>query len=135
MVAEVRMRAMKAMRALLAAAVLVTACQTYDFEPMSPRAIAQTTQSYSVNAHQLKPDMMILLDKSGSMGNPLTPSASCVCTYGGNASCNETTCPTRMGQMKTAMGQFLMNSGRVARTRMKIFKTKGTCVPCSMTMR
>jgi hypothetical protein len=114
------MRVMTAMRALLGvAAIFAASCQTYDFEPVSPLAIAQTTQSYKVNAHQLKPDMMILLDKSGSMTAQLPGGTNCgTCVF---PSCNESMCPTRMGQMRVAMGGFLTGSGRVARMGLTIF--------------
>ncbi len=44
----------------------VVGCQTYDFEPVEPLAISQTTQSKTVAGRQPKPNLMLLIDKSGS---------------------------------------------------------------------
>src|SRR5262249_9886858 len=44
-------------------------------------------------------------------------------------SCNEGTCPTRMGQMKAVMQQFLQSNGRVARMGLTIFPHDNVCAP------
>src|SRR5438874_9130088 len=108
-------------RALLALLPLAAfaSCQTYDFEPVTPLAIAQTTQTKTVTAQVLKPDLMILLDKSGSMASPLPGGTNCgTCAF---PSCPEGTCPTRMGSMRAAMNTFLTNNGNVARMGLTIF--------------
>jgi hypothetical protein len=116
--------------AVLAALAAAASCQTYDFEPVTPLAIAQTTQTKTVTAVQLKPDLMILLDKSGSMSSPLNPAAAgCNCNF---PSCNEGTCPTRMGQMRSAMQGFLTNNGDVARMGLTIFPADNVCTPAGM---
>lgn len=112
---------------VLAAAVGALGCQTYDFEPVRPLAIAQTTQSRTVTATRLTPNVMILLDKSGSMANPINPGGSCNCMFPG---CVEATCPTRIGQVRSAMGQFLMGSGGdVARFGLTIYPSGMVCTP------
>ncbi|MBK7860518.1 MAG: adventurous gliding motility lipoprotein CglB [Archangiaceae bacterium] len=118
-----------ALKTVLSLVVVVVAasCQTYDFEPVTPLAIAQTTQTKNVTAMQLKPDLMILLDKSGSMGNPINPVGSCAsCVY---PNCNEGSCPTRIGQMRQAMNTFLNNNGNVARMGLTIFPADSACTP------
>lgn len=103
-------------------------CQTYDFEPVEPLAIAQTTQSKSVAGRQLKPNLFLLIDKSGSMNfaandqiAPCTPN----CNTSGNPACAPG-CKTRMQELKTAMNTFLTNppdAGTVAWMGMAIFPT------------
>ena len=102
-------------------------CQTYDFEPVDPLAIAQTTKGDVIRARSLKPNMMVLLDTSGSMTLPANPSlAACrvanppnparpLCGDQGNPPCDVNSCPTRWSELRTAMGTFLSTSGSVAR--------------------
>jgi len=42
-------------------------CQTYNFEPVEPVAFAQTTTTRSFFGKRTKPNLMLVLDKSGSM--------------------------------------------------------------------
>ena len=53
--------------AAAAALAAVAACQTYDFEPVEPLALAKTSQVKKVVARKSKPNLMLLVDKSGSM--------------------------------------------------------------------
>ncbi|MCU0700249.1 MAG: adventurous gliding motility lipoprotein CglB [Myxococcaceae bacterium] len=96
------------MKRLLSLSVfaLAAACQTYDFEPVQPIAITQTTQSTKVVARRLKPNLMILVDKSGSM-------ASAVPCQGGGC--------TRASELRTAMGQFLSQASTIARMGLTFF--------------
>ncbi len=105
-----------ALRAVSSLAVLAlgVGCQTYDFEPVTPLAIAQTTQTKTVTAKQLKPNLMMLIDKSGSMNdgeNSMQPVSG--------------TNPRKMDTLKSVMGTFLSSQGRVARMGMTIYP-KGT---------
>ena len=109
------------------AAVASAGCQTYDFEPVVPLAVAQTTQAKTIVAKQQKPNMMILLDKSGSMAapidstNPNCPAASCP-----GASC-PANCPTRISELRSAMNTFLSANGNVARMGLTAYPTDPTC--------
>jgi hypothetical protein len=109
------------------AAVAGAGCQTYDFEPVVPLAVAQTTQARTIIARQQKPDMMILLDKSGSMaapidpGNPNCPASSCP-----GPSC-PANCPTRISELRNAMNTFLSGNGNVARMGLTSYPTNATC--------
>lgn len=106
-------------RFLFPALLFATACQVYDFEPVTPIAITQTTQTKNVVARNLKPNLMILVDKSGSMNSPLNPtSPSC---GGCSGSSCPATCPTRISELRTAMGQFLTTSSTVARMGLAFF--------------
>jgi hypothetical protein len=99
--------------------VLAAGCQTYDFEPVEPLAVSQTTVETRVEARALKPNLMLLVDTSGSMTEPLDKNlAACKLsngtTCGGESPC-PTTCPTRWRALQGAMDSFLSKNGRVAR--------------------
>ncbi|MDP1915634.1 MAG: adventurous gliding motility lipoprotein CglB [Myxococcales bacterium] len=114
-------------RFLVPAVLFATACQTYDFEPVTPIAISQTTQTKNVVARNLKPNLMILVDKSGSMNAPINSSTpSCGNCSGDNC---PATCPTRVTELKTAMGQFLSTSATVARMGLAFFPADPVCAP------
>ncbi len=107
------------------AAGVAAGCQTYDFEPIEPLAVAQTTQTKSVAGRQMKPDLMFLIDKSGSMNfaaddnkAPCTP----LCNQAGKPLC-VAGCPTRLESLKTAMQAFLASNGTVAWMGMAVFPT------------
>jgi hypothetical protein len=100
----------------------VGGCQTYNFEPVSPLAIAQTTQDQTVIAKQLKPNVMIVVDKSGSMTKPVDPSNAacqtgnpncplCGLSCGTGSTTCPGTCPTRISDLQTAMASFLSPTG------------------------
>lgn len=113
--------------ATLVAGAVASGCQTYDFEPVEPLAIAQTTQSKTVTARQAKPNMMILLDKSGSMKFAADP------TVAGCAGCEKlqctATCPrTRIVDLQSAMTGFLTGAGAtVARVGLLPFPSNAVC--------
>jgi hypothetical protein len=99
--------------------VLMAACQTYDFEPVEPLALAQTTVGGTISARSAKPNLMVLLDTSGSMTQPVDP-ADPDCTQSGTlcgtgVPCDVSRCPTRWSEMRSAMSAFLANSGTTAR--------------------
>ncbi|WP_224245293.1 adventurous gliding motility lipoprotein CglB [Hyalangium gracile] len=102
---------------------LVSACQTYDFEPVEPLALAQTTVGDVITAKSSKPNLMVLLDTSGSMKLPVNPSLAACQTPSGypcgdprsGADCNINTCPTRWSELQGAMATFLQANGATAR--------------------
>ena len=117
----------------LALVGLVAGCQTYDFEPVQPLAVAQTTQTYTTIGRSLRPNMMLLVDKSGSMGFAVNYSdPDCVAGCSGTSGPNPCPagCPTRIGDMKAAMSTFLSNSGSVARMGMAPYPAGG-CLPAN----
>lgn len=79
----------------------IVGCQTYDFESVDPIAIEQPTIGDVVTARSLKPNMMMLVDTSGSMDFP--------------TQCGSGTCPSRWTALQTAMQGFLSENGTVAR--------------------
>ncbi len=124
--------------ALLALMVAASACQTYDFERVIPLAVAQTTDKTKVASKRLKPNVMLLVDNSGSMLLPtkkdlpacLPPQAPVNC---GNSASNQcpASCPTRVSELKSAMSTFLQGSGTIARLGVSVFPTGNLCQPAS----
>jgi hypothetical protein len=79
----------------------VIGCQTYDFEPVDPLAIEQPTIEEVIKARSLKPNVMMLVDTSGSMDFP--------------TQCQTAPCPSRWTALQTAMEGFLSTNGNLAR--------------------
>jgi hypothetical protein len=104
---------------------LAGACQTYDFEPVEPLALAQTTVEETVSVLSRKPNIMMLVDTSGSMMLPVDAAdPDCTATYDGEqvpcgldaeTACNPQVCPTRWTELQAAVPQFLAQSGPEAR--------------------
>jgi hypothetical protein len=116
------------------AAMAALGCQTYDFEPVEPLAIAQTTQPRTVAARSLRPNLLLVVDTSGSMLIPANPAAP-ECQVGGVAcGINQgqpvcpSNCPTRLSEMKVAMNSFLGQFGSSARVGMVYFPRDNNCV-------
>jgi len=57
----------------LLGAVASTGCQVYDFEPVIPGTVAQQETSVPLAFDQPKPNLMLLVDKSGSMSDLVVP--------------------------------------------------------------
>ncbi|WP_257456293.1 adventurous gliding motility lipoprotein CglB [Archangium lipolyticum] len=113
--------------------VLATGCQTYDFEPVEPLAITQTTETRRIEARERKPNLMLLVDTSGSMTAPADPSlAAC---KRNNVTCGDETfqcpiasgCDTRWSALQKAMGDFLGSSGTIARFGLTTYPSDDYC--------
>lgn len=100
-----RPRLVAAAATALALAVLPS-CQTYDFEPVQPRALVQSVRKRDIGFKSLKPNLMLLLDKSGSMKIEIPGS---------------TPTQTRMQAMQAAMSSFLANPTPVARMALALY--------------
>jgi hypothetical protein len=116
---------------------VVAGCQSYDFEPVKPLAISQTTEPHSVHARDSRPNIMIVVDQSGSMDFPINPSDP-NCQSGGvlcgppNSCPAPGTCPntckTRISELQNAMGTFLGQNPTIARFGLLTFPTgSATC--------
>ncbi|MFZ5443116.1 MAG: adventurous gliding motility lipoprotein CglB [Myxococcota bacterium] len=117
--------------------VLTTSCQTYDFERVVPLAVAQTTDKTIVASKRLKPNVMLLVDNSGSMNYP-TDRSNPNCVNAMNQVCGEssslpcpTSCPTRISEMKNAMGSFFQQSPTLARFGVSKYPTDSQCSPAT----
>jgi hypothetical protein len=105
-------------RAPLGAALMLSvACQTYDFQPVTPVSLGQTTTEVTISAKQLKPNLMLVLDRSGSMRLPFdpTPAACGTCGQTGQPSCDPATCPSRWDVLTSTATDFMTQDGTVAR--------------------
>lgn len=117
--------------------VLATGCQTYDFEPVDPLAISQTTETRRIEAKAAKPNLMLLVDTSGSMKDPVDPTdpdckvSGVLC--GDARPCNTTTCPTRWSELQAAMQDFLSSSGTVARMGLATYPDLTVDASCGAT--
>ncbi len=105
-------------------------CQKYDFEPVSPIALSQTSSSYSIVAKKLKPNIMLVVDESGSMYLPINPSLP-VCRFSDGGACGTdytspptycpSGCPTRTSELRRAMTGFFTDAGTVGRFGLTTF--------------
>jgi hypothetical protein len=107
--------------------VLAAGCQTYDFEPVEPLALSQTTVETNIEVRSLKPNMMLLVDTSGSMTLPLDKNDQRCQTSRGTCGIDincPSNCPTRWRALQGAMGSFLTASGKVARMGLATYPGK-----------
>ncbi|PTL85091.1 gliding motility protein [Vitiosangium sp. GDMCC 1.1324] len=107
-----------ALASFLVCAALAAGCQTYDFEPVPPAAISTPRLEKTVAARGDTPNLMLLVDTSGSMLEPMNPAnPSCRSSLGliclGEGCPAD--CPTRWKSLQGAMDSFLSTHGTVAR--------------------
>jgi hypothetical protein len=141
---------MRAKLPLLSALALgtISGCQTYDFEPVEPLAIAQTTVEETIQARSRKPNIMMLVDVSGSMTDPVNkadpdcqvPVGDDTEVCGDTLPCNPNICPTRWTELQGAVPRFLENSGKFVRFGLTTYPETGgsssstvACTPSSST--
>ena len=132
----------------LAAACLVTAlaCQTYEFLPVEPLTISQEQSSTPIVIKKFKPNVMVLVDKSGSMDQPIDPTvpgcttAFGLCGTGDTAKtnpCNTNVCLTRWSELNLALDSFLQAQAQTVRFGLSFFPEPAAlaeqpnCVPTS----
>lgn len=82
----------------------------------------------SIGARTFVPDALLVVDRSGSMNQPLTPNDP---ACGGCTNNCPPTCRTRGRALQTAAGLFLMNSGTDARLGLVLYPSNSTCGPPS----
>lgn len=128
------MRSKLPLLSALSVGAVILACQTYDFEPVEPLAIAQTTVEEVIEARRSKPNIMLLVDTSASMTDPVNPSdPACLVDHQGSrvvcgreAPCNIDVCPTRWTDLQAAVPQFLESSGQFVRFALTTYpETRG----------
>lgn len=91
--------------------ITLSACQTYNFEPVTPSTFQQYSEPVRAYAIQLKPNVEILFDRSGSMTTQLDP--TCDAT--------RSPCATRISEAVSAMGTFMSDAGTLARFGLTTF--------------
>jgi hypothetical protein len=124
--------------------VVSVACQSYDFVPVVPLSISQEESSTPIVIKKFKPNVMVLVDKSGSMDQPTVPTrpgctvGGTLCGTGANAKvtpCNVTVCPTRWSELNVALDSFLQAQAQTVRFGLSFFPEPGpgvdqpNCVP------
>ena len=126
----------------LALLLSLGACQTYDFEPVKPLSIGQTQTSVDVQAVANKPNFMLLVDKSGSMDQPVDGTIP-ACHVGGINGplcgdpqklnpCDTTQCPTRWSELTKALDEYLTSFPLIGRYGLSLFpepESSGGCGP------
>ena len=110
---------------LLPAALLLISCQTYDFEPVTPFTIATSHTTYEVSGIAPRPNLFLLVDKSGSMNFAADDSLPSCAGCTASASC-PASCPTRWQELNSAMRSFLAGSGTSAHLGMAPFPAVDT---------
>jgi len=124
--------AMRSRSIALAAACLVTAlaCQSYEFIPVEPLSISQEQSSTPIVIKKFKPNVMVLVDKSGSMDQPIDrtlpgcTTAFGLCGTGDSAKanpCNTNVCPTRWSELNLALDSFLQAQAQTVRFGLSFF--------------
>jgi hypothetical protein len=131
----------------LAASCLVIAlsCQSYEFVPVEPLSISQEESSTPIVIKKFKPNVMVLVDKSGSMDQPTDATlpgcttAFGLCGTGDSAKanpCNTNVCPTRWSELNLALDSFLPSQAQTVRFGLSFFPEPGSagaaepnCVP------
>jgi hypothetical protein len=106
----------------------IAGCQVYDFEPVTPLIIGQDTTEREIVAKAAKPNIMLLVDKSGSMNLPVNDTGTCT-SCGGSTEplCDETACPTRIRDLREAMVSFLQANGSIARFGVSFYPDDQSC--------
>lgn len=100
---------------------LAAGCQTYDFEPVTPLTVAIDSHDFARAAIAPKPNLFMVVDKSGSMADPADPtSPACRSCDGGSCAAS---CLSRWQELKAATTQFLTASGTAAHLGMVPYPT------------
>lgn len=125
-------------KALSLIIVILAGCQTYDFEQVEPLTYRRLVVPFALKGS--RPDVMLLLDRSGSMGFPIdvqNPACTNNCGSTGAGPC-PAGCPTRITELQAAMPVFLTAAKRDARFGLTVFpeQPNGTttqlqCLPAS----
>jgi hypothetical protein len=122
-----------------ALAALTVGCQTYDFQPVEPLALIQEGQYRDLTVDRIRPNIMLVVDKSGSMNRPADPSlpgcqvpapggGTATCPQGATL-CNPAQCPTRWSELQRAMNTFFGDSAnqQLARFGVATYPNNSLC--------
>lgn len=111
---------------------VLAACQPVEFRRVEPFAVAQTTRGTVVAHRALQPNVMLLLDTSGSMLLPLDPTAAeCAPGCGSAGAPCAAGCATRSSAVKASLDVFLERSVTQARVGLTTFPADTACAPPS----
>ena len=118
--------------ALLVSTLVLASCQNYDFQPVAPLFYRNITVTKSEKAPRA--DVMVVIDRSGSMGFPIDPfNSACPNKCGDGVGTCPASCPTRISELRKAMPDFFNSAKNTARFGLSIFPQATTvaqqCVP------
>jgi len=121
-------------RALFVLSALSLSCMQYDFTPVEPVLVGTRTIRFHVTATYLRPNIAVLLDRSGSMALPIN-AADPACPAGcGNGAACPAACATRISEVRRAMSGFLSGPERsLARWGLAAFPENAAVNQCSAT--
>ena len=129
------MSPLRASASLLLCCVL--GCQSYELSPTTPVAVSQFTQQAVAFGRRQKPNVVFLVDRSGSMDEP-TDEARAGCQVGGSrcgpsprVACDTAVCPTRWSEVTSAMTGFLQAHGQLARMGLALFPAPNAADSCA----
>ena len=109
---------------------VLSACQPVEFERVTPMTVAQTQQKTIVASRPLKPNVMLLLDTSGSMLLPIDASSpSCAPGCGSAGLPCAAGCATRISEVRASIDGFLQTSVTTARVGLTTFPADSSCSP------
>lgn len=115
---------------ILAGALIVSSlsCVSYDFEPVDPYALSVEHPVFQ-KVGRIPANVMLVIDKSGSMDLPMNPSdpACGSCGQTKASLCNATTCPTRWSELQSAMNAVLPTSNGVSRFGLVTYPSDSVC--------
>ena len=113
---------------LTVVALVLGGCQVAEFQRVTPMTVAQTPQKTIVANRQLKPNVMLVLDTSGSMLLPVDATApSCAPGCGTASAPCAAGCATRIFEVKTSIDGFLASSVANARVGLTTFPADSLC--------
>lgn len=107
------------MKRIVGFILLLAGCNVYQFEPVTPCAFSSSTKTLTVAAKPGKPELFLLVDKSGSM--TFTTSTDPMCASCVSAPCSIAGCPTRWDGLTQAMQTFLPATSAAAHLGMVPF--------------
>lgn len=119
---------------LLIATLVLASCQAYDFERVEPLFYRRITNPVRVKG--VRPDVLVLLDRSGSMGFPINPldTSACPANCGDGTNPCPASCPTRISELRAAMPVFFNAAKDQARFGLALFpQGKGSANQCVAT--
>jgi hypothetical protein len=123
-----RLHTSTALVPLLVCAALAAGCQTYDFELVPPAALSVPSVEKTIVARGSTPNVMLLVDTSGSMLEPMNPSNPLCRSPTSGVLCRgegcPAGCPTRWSALQGAMDSFLSTSGAFARMGLAFYPGK-----------
>src|SRR5208283_6008539 len=110
---------------------------------VTPLSLEQSSQVTTLEVTPFKPNLMLLVDKSGSMDLPIdTTDLACFTAPGGEVCgqdkaylCDAGTCPTRWSVLSTTLTEFLQVDDTAARYGLAFFpqppdaQVSNQCIP------